>query len=171
MDYWPNIEAVTCFVDETWPRIMAVFPNCRFAIVGRKPRDAVKALADKPGVIVTGEVNDTRSWLAGAAVVVAPLRLARGVQNKVLEAMAMACPVVASPSALEGIDAQEGTEILVADGPVAEAAAIIDLILNPAKGYLMGQAARAKMEARYSWDAQLAPLEKMMGLKGDVGHG
>ncbi len=89
MDYRPNIEGVTWFVETILPHIRLVDPDVRFAIVGRNPTDAVKALARQPGVTVTGEVADVRGWLAAASVVVAPLKLARGIQNKVLEGMAM----------------------------------------------------------------------------------
>jgi sugar transferase (PEP-CTERM/EpsH1 system associated) len=163
MDYWPNVEAVTIFAEQVMPIIRQQAPVARFAIVGRKPTDAVKALAALPGVIVTGEVPDTRSWLAAASVVVAPLRLARGVQNKVLEAMAMACPVVASPAAFEGIDAVPGTSIMVADGVQAEAKAVLTLLNDPVLAQQLGQAARAQMEALYGWDATLACLGDMTG--------
>ncbi|HVJ02971.1 MAG TPA: TIGR03087 family PEP-CTERM/XrtA system glycosyltransferase, partial [Sphingomonas sp.] len=93
MDYRPNIEGVTWFAEAILPRIRSAHPDARFMIVGRNPTDAVKALTAHPGVMVVGEVADVRGWLAAAAVVVAPLRLARGVQNKVLEGMAMARPV------------------------------------------------------------------------------
>ncbi|RYY33311.1 MAG: TIGR03087 family PEP-CTERM/XrtA system glycosyltransferase, partial [Sphingomonadales bacterium] len=113
MDYRPNIEGVTWFVETILPHIRLRHPNARFAIVGRKPTDAVRALAKHPGVTVTGEVADVRPWLHAASVVVAPLKLARGVQNKVLEAMAMGRAVVASPPAFEGIDAVPGRDLLV----------------------------------------------------------
>ncbi|MFM9785702.1 glycosyltransferase, partial [Streptomyces scabiei] len=87
------------FVETILPHIRVSRPQARFAIVGRRPTDAVKALARQPGVMVTGEVADVRGWLAAASVVVAPLKLARGIQNKVLEAMAMARLVVASSAA------------------------------------------------------------------------
>ena len=97
MDYRPNVEAVTWFVEAVLPHIRLARPNARFVIVGRSPVEAVRALGRQPGVTVTGEVADVRGWLAAASVVVAPLKLARGVQNKVLEAMGMARPLVADP--------------------------------------------------------------------------
>ncbi|WP_188063876.1 TIGR03087 family PEP-CTERM/XrtA system glycosyltransferase [Sphingobium sp. KCTC 72723] len=162
MDYRPNIEAVESFARQTLPAIQTVHPDARFAIVGRNPVKAVTALADLPGMIVTGGVPDVRGWLAAADVVVAPLRIARGIQNKVLEAMAMAQPVVASPQAAEGIDAADDREFLIAANPAEEAAKIIALLADPARGVAIGTAARARMEARYRWSATLAGLPDLL---------
>jgi polysaccharide biosynthesis protein PslH len=164
MSYRPNSEAVTLFAEEALPALRARRPDLAFAIVGRNPPPAVEALGAKPGVIVTGGVPDVRPWLAAASVVVAPLRIARGVQNKVLEAMAMARPVVASPGAFEGIDAVPGRDLLVADDAEAQVDAILSLLDAPQRAALMGKAARAQMVSHYSWDAQLAPLAAMLGL-------
>ena len=164
MDYRPNIEAVGIFARETLPLVRAFHPSAIFAIVGRAPSAEVKALSVLPGVIVTGEVPDTRDWLAAADVVVAPLRLARGVQNKVLEAMAMAKPVVASVEAGQGIDAKPNEAFIVARDSQAEARGILDILANPARAMLMGKAARVRMEARYGWDARMAGLPKILGL-------
>jgi polysaccharide biosynthesis protein PslH len=164
MDYRPNIEAVSAFARETMPLIRVRFPGATFAIVGRAPTAEVQALALPPGVIVTGEVPDTRDWLAAADVVVAPLKLARGIQNKILEAMAMEKAVVASPAAAEGIDAADGSELIVADGAAAEADAVCALLADPERATQIGAAARARMIARYSWDARLAGLPGILGL-------
>ncbi|HET8611240.1 MAG TPA: TIGR03087 family PEP-CTERM/XrtA system glycosyltransferase [Sphingomonas sp.] len=162
MDYPPNIEAVTGFARHAWPRVRAAVPEARFAIVGRRPDPAVTALHGRDGIEVTGEVADVRPWLARAALVVAPLRIARGVQNKVLEAMATARAVVASPQAFEGIAAEPGRELLVARGWAEEAEAVAGLLADPARAAAIGAAARARIEARYGWDARLAPLDAMM---------
>lgn len=164
MDYRPNIDAVQWFVAEVLPIVRKAHPAARFAIVGRAPADEVLALAALPGVSVTGEVPDVRPWLAAADAVVAPLLLARGVQNKLLEAMAMARPVVASAAAATGIDATPGEHLLVADGPEAMAAAVVRLFDEPAAATQMGRAARERMIARYGWDARLAPLAELLGL-------
>lgn len=156
MDYPPNVEAVRAFAHGVLPAI----PGATFAIVGRAPTPAVRALAGAR-VMVTGEVADTRPWLAAADVVVAPLALARGVQNKVLEAMAMARPVVASPAAAEGID--HGGTLRVADAG-AQAAAIGALLADAPAARALGEAARARVIARYGWDARLAPLAPLLGL-------
>lgn len=162
MDYRPNADAVDYFARRTFPAIRAKHPATLFAIVGRDPTPAVQELARLKNVIVTGEVPDVRPWIAAAAVVVAPLDIARGVQNKVLEAMAMARPVVASPAAFEGIEATPGVHLMVANG-YDMANAVSHLLANPAEGDAMGQVARAHMIARYGWDAQLTKLDAMMG--------
>jgi sugar transferase (PEP-CTERM/EpsH1 system associated) len=160
MDYKPNVDAVIAFAREVLPRVRDRHRDARFAIVGRAPVREVRALAGE-AVIVTGEVPDVRGWLAAANVVVAPLALARGIQNKVLEAMAMARPVVASPAAAEGID-HAGT-IRVA-GVAAMDAAVTALLDDSAGARALGDAARARVRARYGWDACLAPLDALMGL-------
>jgi glycosyltransferase involved in cell wall biosynthesis len=162
MDYRPNIEAVTWFARDTLPQIRARHPTARFAIVGRAPTPAVQALAGE-AVTVTGAVDDVRGWLAAADVCVAPLKLARGIQNKVLEAMAMARPVVASAAAAEGID-HAGTIRVAADAQDF-AAQVLALIDAPADAAELGQAARAQVLRRYGWDARLAPLDALFGFE------
>ncbi len=157
MDYWPNIDAVQWFAAEVFPQLRARFADVRFYIVGARPSAAVQALAQLPGVVVTGTVPDVRPYIAHAAVAVAPLRIARGIQNKVLEAMAMAVPVVVSPQALEGIEAIPGTDLVLAADAAAFVAAVAAL-LTEADGAL-GPAARAKVEQSYSWPANLARIE------------
>ena len=158
MDYAPNIDAVRWFAGE----VMPMLPRARFAIVGRKPPEAVLRLAG-PRTIVTGAVPDVRTWLEAADVVAAPLRIARGIQNKVLEAMAMARPVVASPAAFEGIEAEPGRHLLVAAEAEAQAEAIAGLLDDPKRAAAMGQAARRRMEQAYRWEARLAPLADIVG--------
>jgi sugar transferase (PEP-CTERM/EpsH1 system associated) len=166
MNYQPNIDAVTAFAETAMPLIRAQRADARFAIVGRHPTPAVARLDGQNGTIVTGEVPCVRPWLAAAAVVVAPLAIARGVQNKVLEAMAMGRPVVASTPALTGIDAEPGRDLIVADGAAAQADAVLALLADPNRAAALGKAGRTRMEQGYSWDAQLAPLAGMMGLPG-----
>jgi sugar transferase (PEP-CTERM/EpsH1 system associated) len=158
MDYAPNVDAVRWFAAEVLPRL----DDATFAIVGRNPAPEVQRLAG-PRILVTGAVPDVRPWLAAAGVVAAPLRIARGVQNKVLEAMAMARPVVASPAAFEGIEAEPGRDLLVADGAEAQAAAIAGLLAHPARARALGEAGRARVETAYRWDACLAPLAGLIG--------
>ncbi|GGA40207.1 TIGR03087 family PEP-CTERM/XrtA system glycosyltransferase [Sphingomonas psychrolutea] len=162
MDYRPNIEAVTWFVESILPHIHVRHPNARFAIVGRGPTDAVKALARQRGVIVTGEVADVRGWIAAASVVVAPLKMARGIQNKVLEAMAMARPVVASAAAAEGIDHARKIRVGATVGEIAEQ--VIAVLDDPKGAAQMGREARAQVQGRYSWEARLAPLDAILGI-------
>jgi sugar transferase (PEP-CTERM/EpsH1 system associated) len=157
MDYAPNVQAVDWFAREVLPLV----PGARFAIAGRSPTAAVSSLACER-VIVTGAVDDMRSWLAAADIVVAPLKLARGIQNKVLEAMAMAKPVVASSAAYEGIEAVPGRDLLVADEAGATAEAINGLLGAPERAAAMGAAARLQMDRSYRWEARLAPLAAMV---------
>jgi sugar transferase (PEP-CTERM/EpsH1 system associated) len=164
MDYRPNIDAVRWFTTDILPLVRQRHPQARFAIVGRAPTDGVRALERLPGVTVTGEVPDVRPWLAVADAVVAPLLLARGVQNKLLEAMAMARPVVASAAAAQGIDASTGAHLQVADSAEAMAAALSVLFDDPVAAAEMGRAARGRMIARYGWDARLAPLAGLLEL-------
>src|SRR3546814_19401687 len=140
------------FRSVVFPLICQARPDTHFAIVARNPAYEVKRLGQGGKVIVTGAVADIRSWLAAADVVVAPLRIARGVQNKVLEAMALACPVVASPAAFEGLEAKPGRELILAEGAVAQAEAALTL-LAPAIATAIGRAARARLMKAYSWEA------------------
>jgi glycosyltransferase involved in cell wall biosynthesis len=162
MDYRPNIEAVADFTRNVLPGIVEKRPGVRFAVVGRNPPPAVCRLAKRPGVIVTGAVSDVRSWLAAADVVVAPLAIARGIQNKVLEAMAMARPVVSSPAAFEGIDAVAGRDLVVCERPEDHVPQILALLARPEQAQAIGAAARRRMETHYRWAAQLAPLDDLL---------
>ncbi len=158
MDYWPNIDAVLWFANEVMPLLRARMPDCQFAIVGSKPSSEVKELAEQADIQVTGRVEDVRPYLAHARVVVAPLRIARGIQNKVLEGMAMAKPVVATSQALEGITAQPGREIFLADDAVAMAAAI-QAASNQAG---LGNAARLRVLNDFSWARNLARVDQLL---------
>jgi polysaccharide biosynthesis protein PslH len=162
MDYRPNIEAVADFAHNALPQIRAAHTETTFAIVGRNPTQAVVDLSALPGVMVTGGVDDVRTWLNGADVVVAPLRIARGIQNKVLEAMAMARPVVASTAAAEGIDAIDGQHFMVAKDVSDEARIVSDLLADTKKRLALGQAARHHVIAHYGWGAQLAALDVIL---------
>lgn len=163
MDYRPNVEAVAGFARDAMPIIRATRPDAQFVIVGRNPVADVTALGTLPGVTVTGAVADVRSWLAAADVVVAPLRLARGVQNKVLEAMAMARPVVASTAAAEGVSARDGEHLLIAGDAADEARLVLRLLADPARAARIGHAARDMVLRDYSWAAQLDPLARLLG--------
>ena len=167
MDYRPNVEAAMSFVRDTLPTIRAACPDAQFAIVGRNPVGDIRRLAQQEGVIVTGGVPDIRSWLAAAHIVVAPLRMARGIQNKVLEAMAMARPVIASTAAFEGIDARPGEHLLVAETPQAEAQTVIDLLADRDRAEEIGIAARKHVVNRYVWDETLAPVGRLLGFAHD----
>ena len=163
MDYWPNVDAVQWFASEVLPPLRARDPALRFVIVGARPSAEVQALAAQPGITVTGTVPDVRPYVAHAALSVAPLRVARGIQNKVLEAMAMARPVLVTPQALEGIEAEVGRELLLAADAQQWIAAVSGALAGPPQALeSLGQAARARVLAAYSWDARLAPLDRMI---------
>ncbi len=165
MDYWPNIDAVCWFVAEMLPALRQRWPALRFHIVGRNPAPAVRALAGD-AVSVSGTVPDVRPYLQHAAAVVAPLRLARGIQNKVLEAMAMARPVVAASVCTEAIDATPGRHLLSADAPSEYVHALSTLLSHPAQAQALGQAGRLQVEQAYGWDGQLAALDAHLAALG-----
>ncbi len=158
MDYWPNADAVAWFATEILPRIA---PRPEFWIVGANPGPETRRLAELPGVHVTGRVADVRPYLAHADVSVSPLRIARGIQNKVLEAMAAGRPVVASPGAFQGIRARPGQDLLVADGAAAMAEAVGAVLSGAHPG--LGAAGRAAVEAGYAWPAVLGRLDALLG--------
>jgi sugar transferase (PEP-CTERM/EpsH1 system associated) len=158
MDYWPNIDAVTWFVADILPALRQHWPQLRFYIVGRSPPPAVQALG-APDVVVTGTVADVRPYLQHAAVVVAPLRVARGIQNKILEAMAMARPVVASQSCVEAIHAQPETELLAAQSSANFVAQVSALLGDPQRCARVGAAGRHRVLSSYSWMAHLSKID------------
>ncbi len=159
MDYWPNVDAVTWFVQDMLPALRKSWPAVRFHIVGRSPTAAVRALASED-VDVTGTVPDVRPYLQHAAVVVAPLRLARGIQNKILEAMASARPVVASRTCAEPLDAELGRDLLPADDAADFVARIADLLQTPERAAEIGRAGRRRVVSTYSWEAHLSAFEQ-----------
>lgn len=166
MDYWANADAVTWFVRESWPLVLARHPSARLYIVGAKPLPAVKSLAHAAGVVVTGRVPDVRHYLKAARLAIAPMRIARGIQNKVLEAMAMARPVVTTSAGLEGIDAPPGEALYVADDAAGFARAVGALLEDAPAAEEMGARARRLVCARHDWHASLAPLTRLLGGEG-----
>ncbi len=160
MDYWANVEAVTWFANDVWPSVQRMHPSARFYIVGSRPTDAVKALTKLNGVVVTGSVPDTRPYIAYAKMAVAPLRIARGIQNKVLEAMAMAKPTLVTEQALEGIAAIPEREILLAN----DAETFVQTIADVLQGRFseMGTAARARVLQDFSWSKHLQVVDRLL---------
>ena len=161
MDYWPNVDAVTWFATELLPRIRQTVPDACFWIVGMNPAPAVQALAGE-GVAVTGTVPDVRPYIAHADVVVAPLRIARGIQNKVLEAMAMARPVVVSADSATGLAARPGQDFEIARDGDDTVRHVLALLADSARRSTMGAAARACVVEHYSWQAHLAQLDALL---------
>ena len=160
MDYWPNVDAVRWFAAELFPAICTKIPDLEFYIVGARPTKTVLELSAIPGVVVTGSVDDVRPYLAFSEIAIAPLRIARGIQNKVLEAMAMEKLVVASPQALEGITAIPGIELFVADGAEAYIDHVISLLENPRME--AGKAARRRVIEDYNWDKNLSRIDRLL---------
>lgn len=160
MDYRANVDAVVWFVDEVYPRVRAQCPEAGLRIVGSNPAPAVRRLAERPGVVVTGRVADIRPHLRGAALAVAPLRVARGIQNKVLEALACGIPVVATSAAAQGIEGEP--PLCVADEPAAFAAAVVRLLGDPLRRGELASAGRTFIVERYGWERQLERLSALL---------
>ena len=167
MNYRPNVDGVLWFVERILPAVRGAVPDVRLYIVGNRPTAEVLRLAQDAAIVVTGFVDDVRDYLAGASVCIAPLRIARGVQNKILEAMAAGRPVIASREAFEGLDAEPGRDLVVADDAAGFAAAAIDLLGNAERRTELGRSARACVERRYSWAANLRVLEELFPVEGE----
>jgi sugar transferase (PEP-CTERM/EpsH1 system associated) len=163
MDYWPNVDAVVWFARQVLPELRRNWPGIRFYVVGRNPTRTVLAL-QSDSVTVTGTVADVRPYLRHAAVVVAPLRVARGIQNKVLEAMAMARPVVASAACAAAIDARIGQELDAAEDASGFVDRVDTLLRQPQAAESLALAARARVMERYSWQAHLSRVDKYLDL-------
>jgi sugar transferase (PEP-CTERM/EpsH1 system associated) len=166
MDYYANIEGVCWFVEEVLPLVRARDPQAEFFIVGSKPTEEVLRLAQHPGVKVTGFVRDIRPYLDSAAVCVVPLRIARGVQNKVLEAMASGKAIVATSEVAAGLRARHEEELLIADTPALFADAVLDILRDQALREQLGAQARLFVEREHDWTPL---LQKLAGLVETVG--
>jgi polysaccharide biosynthesis protein PslH len=158
MDYWPNVDAAVWFATDVMPHILATQPAARFYVVGMNPSAEVRDLERLGHVTVTGRVDDVRPWVAHAACAVAPLRVARGIQNKVLEAMAMARPVVVSTTCAGSLDAEAGRDFAVASNARSFADAVLSLF-DPEHAGAIGANARKRIEQIYRWDSALAALD------------
>ncbi len=160
MDYWANVEGAEWFAHHVLPLVQQKIPTCEFYIVGMNPTSTVKNLEQLPGVTVTGTVLDVRPYLYHANAVVVPLRIARGIQNKVLEAMAMARPVLATPQALEGIPAVIGEDVYVAAEALEFAEQTIQILNSDHAA--VGMAARRFVETHFSWAASLPTMMQLL---------
>jgi sugar transferase (PEP-CTERM/EpsH1 system associated) len=159
MDYYPNQQSMLAFCRDTLPLVRAVHPAARLKIAGADPPGNIRALAAIPGVTVTGTVPDIRPHLGSAAVSVAPLRIARGTQNKILESMAMAVPVVSTKLAARGVDAVPGEHLLTADCPRDCADAILRLLRDRVRRDSLARAARARVQSHHDWGASMRKLD------------
>jgi len=158
MDYWANVDAVVWFSKEVLPAICEKVNGVKFYIVGSKPDEKVEVLASSPYIEVTGFVDDVRPYLAHASVAVAPMRIARGIQNKVLEAMSMALPTITSPQGYDGINAIKGKELLVVEDTNEWVGTITNLLTTKSEA-AMGAEARSLIVKEYSWNGSLSRLK------------
>jgi sugar transferase (PEP-CTERM/EpsH1 system associated) len=163
MDYRPNIDAAMRVADRILPLIRQKFPDASFHIVGRRPAAELLERHGVDGVHVWGRVPDMRTWLKASDLAIVPLTIARGVQNKVLEAMAMVLPVVLTPGAATGIGGLHGQQLAIASSDEELAEAAINLLSDARRGRIMGLAARRFVCEEMSWQAALAPLTEIMG--------
>lgn len=161
MDYWANVDAVTWFADDILPKIRTTLPECDFWIVGANPTPEIVKLGERDGISVTGRVDDVRPFIVHATLSVAPLRVARGIQNKVLEAMALAKTVVATPQAMEGIAAVDGSEVFVAEDADAFAETVLAQVNAPDRE-ITGNRARQRVLSSYGWLTSLQKFESIL---------
>jgi glycosyltransferase involved in cell wall biosynthesis len=157
MSFDPNVHAAQVLASRVFPQVHKVHPDAELHLVGRNPAARVSALLG-PGIIVTGEVPDMLPHLHAATVYVAPLMTGAGTRTKLLEAMAAGLPIVTTGVGIEGIDAIDGHQVLLADPPGAFTAGVLRLLADPAERRQLGAAARRLAEARYDWSQCLAPL-------------
>ncbi len=162
MDYFPNVEAVCWFVEQVWPRVRSRCPDATFWIVGRAPNARVRALAAAPGVRVTGAVDDVARYLEKFRVSVAPFQTARGLQNKVLEAMAARRPVVATSRIARSLQGRAGEHFLVADSPEDFAGRVIELLTDDAAAAVVAARGAELVAGYYRWDRELEKLSAIV---------
>lgn len=162
MDYWANVDAVVWFKDEVWPVIKQQIPELEFYIVGGNPTEAVKNLANGKDIFVTGRVKDVIPYVNASFAAIAPMRIARGIQNKVLEAMALSKPIVMTPMAAEGINLPASQLELIQTEPKQFAAKIALLYQDDQLSKKIGQDNLDTIRLKYEWDAVLAPLDKTL---------
>jgi hypothetical protein len=162
MDYFPNQQAMRFFCDEVFPLIRRQRPAATLAIVGAEPSAEIRRLGEREGITVSGTVPDVRDHVRRSAVNVAPLTIARGTQNKILECMAMGVPVVASPQAAAGVDAVPGQHLLVAASAEDYATSLLALMSDPAARQALGAAGRSRVETHHSWASSMARLDRII---------
>ena len=162
MDYFPNVDAICYFAHEVFPLIRSHCPTAQLRIIGMNPTAEVRALATLPGIVVTGSVPDVRPHLNDAAITVAPLRIARGTQNKVLESMALGIPVVATSLAARGVQADPDTHLLVGDDPQTLSAQVLRLFQNPELAERLARAAHEQVQRAHQWGHTCTQLDQLL---------
>jgi polysaccharide biosynthesis protein PslH len=162
MDYYPNQQCMFEFCADVWPSLRKRRPGLRLAIVGADPAPAVRRLAQLPGVEVTGSVPDVRPWLRRSALTVAPLNIARGTQNKILEAMSLGVPVVASDLAAKGVDAVPGEHLLSAGTAPEYETAIVRILDDATERARLSRAGRERMHTHHAWSRSMARLDAII---------
>jgi glycosyltransferase involved in cell wall biosynthesis len=162
MDYYANVDGVVWFTKEILPLIKKEVPGVQFYIVGSNPTKEVLSLSSNNGVTITGYVPDTREYLRRATVVVVPLRIARGIQNKILEAMAMGIAVVATPQAFDGIEAKPDRDLILGENVEKVAEGVITLIKEVSLRKTFGDNARRIIEKNYCWAKNLERLNSIL---------
>jgi len=162
MDYYPNQEGVIDFCRDVLPLIRARRPGVALRVVGAAPSARIRDLGQIPGVTVTGSVPDVRPYVQASAVSVAPLLIARGTQNKILEAMAMGVPTISSVAASKGVDAEPGRHLLTASSPREFAESVLCLLENPAERKRVAEAARARVLSHHNWQSSMARLDRLI---------
>ena len=151
MDFRPNVDAVLWFAESVLPLILQVVPDVRFYVVGQRPHARLDVLRAHPAIILTGSVEDTRPYVAGAAVYVIPLRMGGGTRLKLLEAWAMEAPVVSTTLGAEGFEAGHARELLLADDETAFARSVVELLEDRQQARALGQRGRALALSHYDW--------------------
>jgi hypothetical protein len=162
MDYFPNVDGICFFARDVFPLIRAACPTAELRIIGMNPTADVRALAQRPGIVVTGSVPDVRPHLHDATVTVAPLRIARGTQNKVLESMSLGIPVVATTLAAQGVQAEPNTHLLVGDDPATLSEQVLRLLRNSALREQIARAAHDHVQRAHDWGATCAQLDRLL---------
>jgi len=162
MDYFPNQQAVLEFCARVWPGLKQDFPGLSFQVVGANPSARIKRLGSLPGVTVTGSVPDVRPYVHASALTIAPLVIARGTQNKILESMALGVPVVSSVEAAKGVDARPGADIAVASTPSEYREAIGRILSDREERERLSAAGRQRVVQKHSWDASMALLDGLI---------
>jgi len=162
MDYLPNVDAVCWFAETVWPQIIEKYPEAKFYVAGMNPNAKVKALENQKGIFITGFVDDIHHYFDQAHIFVAPFRIARGVQNKVLQAFACGLPTIGTPMAAEGINCQDNVHMYISENETSMAEKIEWVLNNPDAASIVGNKAAELVKNEYSWESKLSKLDELL---------